>query len=609
MLLQCIFTRLSLSLLLLLVMLTGQAHADTFEKALMPGELIADHAKYENDCSQCHAKFDKTLQTRLCLECHKDVSSDVSNKTRFHGRLEDSSCRNCHTEHKGRQAHLAKLDKTTFDHSRTEFALKGAHAESRVKCAGCHAEKTKFRAASRLCNDCHKKDDQEKGHKGSLGIKCASCHTEKSWKEVSFDHEKTRFPLAGGKHFDAKCVSCHANKVYTNAPLECNSCHKKDDQEKGHKGRYSIKCGSCHTDKGWKETKFNHDVDTHYVLKGKHHQVKCDSCHLPEKGSLYQQKLSDKCISCHKKDDQEKGHKGELGEKCASCHNERGWKNSSFNHDETSFPLHDKHRDAKCESCHRGGLSGATATLKIKLEKECVACHRKDDQEKGHKGRYGNKCDSCHTEKNWIASKFDHGRDTSYPLKARHVLVKCDSCHLPEKGALYQKVKLPGQCVSCHLKDDKHKNQLGRQCESCHNEKRWQDAPYDHNKARFALTGSHVKTDCKKCHQTPAFRDVRSDCYSCHQKDDRHQRSLGTKCESCHYTGTWSSWDFDHASTRFALDGGHKKVACDACHTAPLTGRMNMTCFSCHRKDDVHNGEFSMQCERCHTAVNWKRNR
>jgi hypothetical protein len=609
--LRCIFTKLLICLSLSLSMMGGAALADTFEKALMPGEVIHGHAKYESDCNQCHVRFDKAAQTRLCTNCHKDIAADIRNKTRVHGRMADKTCRTCHTEHKGRNAQLVVLDKTKFDHGSTNFQLKGAHKDSKVKCASCHLEKIKYRDAPKLCNDCHKKDDQEKGHKGSLGKQCESCHDEKSWKDAIFNHEKTKFPLTGGKHAEVKCSSCHINKIYNNAPKDCFSCHKKDDQEKGHKGRYATKCASCHTDKGWKETRFNHDSDTHYSLRGKHAQAKCDSCHLPEKGLLYQQKLPEKCVACHKKDDQEKGHKGLLGENCASCHNERGWKNSNFNHDKTQFPLLDKHKEAKCDTCHVGGVSGTGSQLKIKIEKECIACHKKDDQDKGHKGRYGSKCDSCHSEKGWKSTKFDHDRDTKYLLKEKHRLTKCDACHLPEKGALYQQTKLSSQCVSCHLKDDKHKNQLGNKCESCHTEKRWQGVPYDHNKARFTLTGSHAKTECKLCHQTPAFHDTPSTCYACHQKDDKHKQRFGMKCEACHYTGTWKSWDFDHAKTRFSLEGGHEKLACDDCHKAPANKQKNTmsisrACVSCHLKDDVHDGGFSGQCERCHVVSNWK---
>ena len=590
-------------LALLLALACGHAWAESMERVLMPGAVIQGHAKYEGDCSNCHQLFDKTAQTRLCLDCHKDIAKDVKAKTGLHGHLDDTTCKRCHTEHKGRRANIAPLDKEKFDHARTGFKLSGAHASPKLKCDSCHQANKKFREAKRECVECHRKDDE---HKGKLGAKCEKCHNDEDWKKATFDHEKTHFPLQGGKHADVKCSSCHVDKTFQNAPLKCSGCHKKDDDEKGHKGRFGSKCETCHSDKGWKETLFNHDTDTHYPLKGKHHQAKCDSCHLPEKGPLYGQKLATKCVACHRKDDDEKGHKGGLGDKCDNCHNERGWKNTDFDHDKTDFPLHDKHKDAKCDDCHTGGVSGPKA--KLKLEKTCVSCHRKDDDKKGHHGRYGDKCDTCHTSKNWKASLFDHDRDTHYLLKGKHVSVKCDSCHLPEKGNIY-KHKWETTCITCHKKDDKHKGQLGAKCEDCHNEKRWQDAPFDHNKSRFPLTGSHLRTDCKKCHPTPAFKDAPMQCNGCHDKDDVHKGRFGIKCESCHYTGTWKSWDFDHDKTRFPLEGGHKKVACYDCHKEPLDSpkKPGRACVSCHIKDDVHDGGFGAQCERCHVASDWKR--
>lgn len=591
---------------LLLFWLAGGAMAQSIEKVLMPGEVIEGHAKYEQDCKQCHQRFDKGAQTRLCLDCHKDIGRDVATGTRLHGKLEDRNCRNCHTDHKGRAARIAPLDKARFDHARTEFRLNGAHADIRNKCESCHKPRSKFREAPHLCNDCHGRDDQEKGHKGKLGSKCENCHNEKRWSETRFDHEKTRFALRGGKHAEVKCKECHVDKTYQQTPLTCIGCHKKDDQDKGHKGRYGNKCESCHSDKGWKELLFNHDEDTHYALKGKHRQAKCASCHLPEKGLLYQQKLATRCIACHKGDDQEKGHKGALGEKCDSCHNERGWKNSSFDHDDTQFPLRDKHKEAKCETCHKGGVSGPTA--KLKLETACVACHRKIDDEKGHQGRYGNKCETCHDSKTWKSSRFNHDKETRYPLKGKHQQTQCDACHLPALGAIHSS-KLETSCIACHKKDDKHKGQLGQACENCHNEKRWQDAPYDHNKSRFALTGSHAKVECKKCHLTPAFKDAPMSCNGCHEKDDKHKGRFGRKCDTCHYTGTWKSWDFDHARTRFPLDGAHLKVECHDCHREGKAAPANpgRACVACHIKDDIHNGGFGTQCERCHVTSNWKK--
>jgi hypothetical protein len=169
--------------------------------------------------------------------------------------------------------------------------------------------------------------------------------------------------------------------------------------------------------------------------------------------------------------------------------------------------------------------------------------------------------------------------------------------------------RLDTACVACHRKDDSHKGQLGAKCESCHDERKWKGTVFDHNRARFPLTGSHARTECGKCHSSPAFRDAPSNCHACHEKDDKHEGRFGTRCESCHYTGTWKSWDFDHSRTRFALEGAHRTLRCDLCHSAAAAApeRPARACVGCHSKDDVHYGRFGAQCERCHVATEWKR--
>ena len=593
--------------LVLGVFLCGQAPAQTVEKMLSTGPVITAHVKWEHDCANCHQRFDKGAQARLCQDCHKDIASDIRSKSRLHGKLNDTNCRTCHTEHKGRDANIAPIDKAKFDHGRTDFKLNGAHKEAATKCESCHQPKVKFRDTPKLCNDCHKKDDQEKGHKGQLGKKCESCHNETKWSDTTFDHSKTKFPLKGGKHAEVKCSGCHEDKTYQKTPTTCVGCHKKLDDDKGHKGRYGSKCESCHNDKSWKESIFNHDQDTHYALKGKHRQVKCSACHQPDKGDLYKTKWPSKCIACHKKDDDEKGHRGDLGDKCETCHNERGWKLSNFDHDTTKFALRDQHKETKCDNCHRGGVSGDKAG-KLKLDMACLSCHKKQDDDKGHRGRYGEKCDSCHEPKSWSLGKFDHDKETKYRLKGRHQTVKCDACHTPEKGVL-KKTKWDTTCISCHKRDDKHLGQLGPKCESCHDEKQWKGTLFDHNQARYPLTGSHALVACKNCHVTAAFRDAPMTCLGCHKKDDKHKAGFGANCENCHVTTSWKSWDFDHSTTKFALDGGHKKVLCEEFHKPSKTGQMLKTsrlCGSCHQKEDVHAGSFGQNCAQCHVTSSWR---
>lgn len=572
--------------LLMLLGALAPAYADSFNDLLMPGPVVQGHLKLESDCSQCHKQFDKAAQSGLCKDCHKEIAKDLSSQHGFHGLLkEDKQCKECHTEHKGRDAVIAKLVTANFNHAlQTGFELKGGHLKEKVLCKDCHSPLKKYREAPTKCNACHERVDK---HKGTLGTECQNCHEEKDWKTIHFDHSKTHFPLEG-KHFDVKCDKCHANNRFKETPKLCNECHKKDDK---HKGNFGVKCESCHTDRGWKEILFDHGKATKYPLLGKHNDVKCVTCH---KGNVFKEKLKTDCYSCHKKDDK---HKASFGSKCESCHIERSWKEILFDHGKkTKFPLLGKHHDVKCTECHKGDLH------KDKLKMDCLSCHKKDDK---HKGEFGPKCESCHTDRGWKEILFDHDKKTKFPLLGKHADTKCVSCH---KGDLY-KDKLKSDCYSCHDKDDKHKGQEGKKCESCHNAKSWKVDKFDHGISRFALTGKHIFVECKKCHATPLFKDTKSDCWSCHEKDDVHKRRLGTSCETCHNVRNWKAWDFDHNKTNFKLDTTHSKLGCYECHTQPMSKilKVSNTCGSCHGNDDVHHGEFGFQCERCHIGTTWKK--
>lgn len=490
------------------------------DSLVMPGKVIKGHERLEQECKQCHVPFRRDAQRDLCLGCHdhRDVAEDVARHRGFHGRLEDSTCSQCHTEHKGREADIVKLDERRFDHSMTDFALKGAHANPALACRDCHKAGRKHRAAPTDCYACHRKDD---AHKGGLGKDCRSCHTENRWTEVRFDHSKTGWPL-DGRHVDVECKACHVNERYQNTAKTCVGCHRKDDDKKGHKGRFGAKCETCHVADGWRQLTFDHDRDTKYRLIG-------------------------------------------------------------------------RHRDAKCTACHTGDL------YKQKLERACVGCHRKDDDKKGHQGRFGSRCENCHVERDWKAIVFDHDRATTYRLLGKHRSAKCTACHT---GTLYQE-KLATTCYACHKKDDKHKGQQGQRCEQCHDERSWKTTRFDHDLTRFPLLGRHAKAECKACHRAATFKDASTKCVDCHQKEDAHKRTLGPACEACHNARDWKQWRFDHdARTRFKLDGGHRGLACASCHQRPMKDRVEApsACVACHDADDVHAGAYGRYCERCHVT-------
>lgn len=572
----------ALSVGLGLVIQTSTSVAGVLESLVMPGPVIQGHAKFEKDCDQCHSSFKKGRQDALCLLCHEDIDKDISRKRGFHGAIPNISitdCKYCHSEHKGREADIVRLDPDTFDHDMTEFALAGDHVK--VACMDCHGTGKKYRDAPSRCVACHEADEP---HKGRLGKKCGNCHDERDWRQSDYDHNETNFPLRG-KHLEIRCDLCHANERYENTPSTCISCHSLNDV---HLGRHGDQCDSCHSPIDWKKTEFDHDTKTDFPLKGKHRRVRCDACHS---GDFKDDTQGKTCFACHENDDE---HRGRNGRECDQCHSPVGWAELGFDHDkDTEFTLRGLHTEIACESCHVGHV------FESKLETTCYACHKFDDS---HQGALGSKCSECHSETGWKKVEFDHDKDTKFALRGAHDKVPCRDCHTAEE----ERNELATDCYSCHSDDDVHDGQEGEHCENCHNEHAWGEKVFfDHDLARFPLIGLHAVVPCEECHLSPTYQDTSGACIDCHESDDEHRQRLGPTCNRCHNPNGWSLWVFDHGTqTDYVLDGAHKGLACESCHRVPVTGAIELltTCGSCHREDDVHQGSFGRQCDRCHVT-------
>ena len=259
--------------LLCALLAARDADAVNPETLLMPGKLTTAHAKFEEECAKCHDRSDRSRQTGLCLDCHKETAADVRQHRGFHGRLtgiETAECRACHSEHLGRNADIMKFSREQFNHDHTDYPLKGAHAS--VPCASCHVAGQPYRKAPSDCLGCHRKEEP---HEGKLGRDCASCHDESAWRRVRYDHDKTAFPLRD-RHAEIACAACHFGNRYKDTPKECNACHAPDDVHHGERG---AKCGDCHNTKSWKNSKFDHLKETGYALLGVHDRIACYVCH------------------------------------------------------------------------------------------------------------------------------------------------------------------------------------------------------------------------------------------------------------------------------------------------------------------------------------------
>ncbi|RMH41945.1 MAG: cytochrome C, partial [Alphaproteobacteria bacterium] len=335
----------------------------------------------------------------------------------------------------------------------------------------------------------------------------------------TFDHGLTDFALEGA-HAAVACDGCHeAGKKFREAPGACVDCHKEDEP---HKGRLGRECETCHKPVAWTDLRpFDHSK-TRFALKDGHQKVACQACHVAE---TYKE-LPLTCVGCHRIQDV---HQASVGPKCETCHSPAGWTKVSFDHaKDTKFPLRGKHAKAACQACH------SPTDAKGEPKPDCVSCHKKDDP---HKGKLGERCDSCHAEEGWREGvAFDHDI-TKFPLIGLHVLVPCEACHIDEtyRGT-------PVDCVECHRQDDTHKGTLGPKCETCHNPNDWALWSFDHDtQTKFKLTGQHKGLVCRACHVEGMKNPLKppTACIGCHRRDDVHKGRFGTNCGACHATDTF----------------------------------------------------------------------
>ena len=299
--------------------------------------------------------------------------------------------------------------------------------------------------------------------------------------------------IEGHAKYEKKCSECHsAFKKGTQKKL-CLDCHKKVRadvyRDEGFHGLSEtvkgVECRHCHTEHKGRDAdivRFDREVFDHkytdFNLKDSHVKIRCSACH-EEKDKFREAKS--KCIECHEDDDT---HQGRLGKDCKDCHSQKVWSKARYDHDETDFPLKDAHKKTGCTNCHPNERYEATP-------KDCYSCHLLNDI---HRGRYGKKCEDCHTEKDWEDQSFDHD-ETDYPLKFKHKKVDCNACHTKP---LYGKKKLGDKCYTCHKNDDDHKGRYGKKCRECHTERDWNKDIFDHDETDYPLEYKHkdVKCDC-----------------------------------------------------------------------------------------------------------------
>ena len=424
---------------------TNCMECHTLDLDWMPAEFLShdnlfpiysgSHKGEWDACIDCHLNPDDFSQF-TCTTCH-ERNETANQHDEVNGYVyESNACLVCHP---------TGNEEDRFDHDRTQFPLKGAHAS--VDCKECHTNG--YAGTPTNCEACHLEDfntAKDPDHlAGNFSKECQVCHTEVAWKPATFDHNLTDFPLRG-THTTVDCIECHADG-YAGTPTNCEACHLEDfnsAKEPDHVASgFSKECQICHSESAWEPATFDHN-QTNFPLQGAHATVDCIECHADGYAGT-----PTNCEACHIEDYNQTTNPNHrqsgFSTECQACHTETTWIPATFDHDLTDFSLQGAHATVDCIECHADGYMGTPTN--------CEACHINDyNQTRNPNHRdagFPIECEACHNETAWEPATFDH--DAMYfPIysgKHRGEWQTCNECHINNNYSSFS-------CIDCHEHND-----------------------------------------------------------------------------------------------------------------------------------------------------------
>ncbi len=426
-----------------------------------------DHLKYTGfaltgmhatlGCTACHVgnKFKGTNAD--CVGCHLHDFQKTTNPNHVTSNF-PQTCQACHS--------TTAWQPANFDHTTVGFPLTGGHANR--QCSQCHVNGN-YNLTSTACNTCHMKDYNATTNPNHAQAKfptsCQQCHNTTSWGTATFNHSTTGFALTGA-HANLLCAQCHVNGNYSLTSGLCSTCHMKDyngTTDPNHvQAKFPTTCDSCHSTATWGGAHFDHS-STGFPLTGAHAPLQCSQCHVNGNYKL----TSAACVTCHLNDFNKTTNpnhvKSGYPTTCDVCHNTTAWIPSSFNHNNTPFPLTGAHTSVPCSSCHVNNNY-------TNLPTDCYSCHKTDYQNTTNPNHqaagFPTTCQTCHNTTSWAGAHFNH---PYFPTNHGNA-TGCNSCHTnPQNFAVFS-------CTICHLKpktDQQHQGVGGyvynsTNCYQCH---------------------------------------------------------------------------------------------------------------------------------------------
>ncbi len=432
-----------------MVMLVGTAYAQPSPPAMdfdhdrdtkMP--LVGAHRVA---CIRCHPRNEFATTKPECTTCH----TAPPHQSRM---FEKRACELCHSPT------LKTFAAVRFDHDQTKFPLLGGG--HRVGCERCHTKTIGSGLPPMKCESCHPAPSPHGKRFDKVPGGCASCHAGSTWKSVNaFSHVKqTKFALVG-KHAEIKCSACHRGADFERVQTGCKECHAHATvhaDEDHPNGRYTTaQCTNCHGtthhDPRPPSLSVFHGPQSPFPLTKGHRSVPCVDCHTDRntRGKMVFEGISMECGErCHA----DVAHEGVLGAKCTQCHVSGVWEALKFEH--VTYPLEGAHRDAACAACH-----GTDKKFKG-APRRCAdaACHARDDAHGGALGTTCDRCHLANGDNRFshtISAKFKlDGKHLAVPCEDCHPSksfkprpMACFGCH-PDPRAHFGKYGT--RCERCH---------------------------------------------------------------------------------------------------------------------------------------------------------------
>lgn len=543
----------------LLCLLVALLPAAGGAQLLSPGPLSAPHAELQGirQCTACHRLGQRGAGADRCLACHEALGARVRASLGYHATVQDRACGSCHAEHYGRDFALVRLDTANFDHDVVGYRLRAAHA----------------------------------------GVLCRDCHRAEHVRDATVRAEKQDAALLG--------------RTFLGLSTTCIACHATEDP---HGRQFGARdCAACHVETQWTDAPAFDHGSAAFTLAGAHATVECAACHAERQGVVqYTGIAHGTCTACHTDP-----HRPTQGGACASCHTTDGWRafgaafdERRFDHARTSFPLRAAHARIDCAACHRSPAR-MDARIRITLARvaaptpfppvavrDCRSCHVPAHPGAKPGTAAGANCAACHTEEGWSPAAFgmrEHA-GTRFPLDGAHVLLACTRCHARPAAGRLEFRQADVRCTACHVAASPHGRAYAdaagyTDCTRCHGTGSWDASATSHD--AFPLTGGHARVACASCHPPERQRAPRT-CEGCHAATDPHGgRSAGRSCADCHDTGSFTATRFDHATTRYPLEGAHAGLACRACHVREADGDAPVV---------LRYAPLPTRCEDCHGA-------